>query len=98
VRGREVIDLGLIDGVALSNCGSYAYWRFTDVRDGTIQLRRWKPGAPMVEVVYRLDEPADAPGIRQLVLGGCADNIFTLSVVDGSPTAGDWVRLLALRS
>ena len=97
VHGSDVIDLGLIDGVALSNCGSYVYWRFTDVQHRTIQLRRWKPVAPMVEIVYALNDPAEAAGIRQLVLGGCADGIFALSVVEGSSTEGDWVRLLALR-
>jgi hypothetical protein len=94
--GDRVVQLGPTDGVTITSCAGYAYWRYSDPAAHTIQLRRWKPGTDTVEIVYSLDDPPDTPGLRQVVHSGCADGLLTVSVLTGQPDTGDHVRLLTL--
>lgn len=96
-RGATV-ELGYLEGVALTMCGSYAYWRTTDQPSNTIQLRRWRPGLNQVEIAYKILAPDDSPVAYQLGLGGCADNLFTLQVETHDPSVGGRTRVLTLQS
>jgi len=64
--------------VALTACGSYAYWRIEDRHTQTIQIRRWKPGMSDVEIAYKVSAPDYVSAAYQIVFGGCADDILTL--------------------
>jgi hypothetical protein len=94
--GQRTVDLGPVDAVTLTACGSYVYWRYSDRVNQIIELRRWRPGSGSVEIAYRLDNP-DVPGFRQLGLAGCADRIFTLNVFTGDADHG-YTRVLATSS
>jgi hypothetical protein len=96
-RGRT-LELGDVNGVALTMCGSYAYWRTEDRASHTIQLRRWRPGLNQVEIAYKILAPDDSPMAYQLGLGGCADNLFTLTVHTHDPVTGGHTQVLTLAS
>jgi len=91
--GHQTVRLGPVNGVALTTCGSYAYWR-TEERQ-TVQVRRWKPGMSTVEVVYEVKTPDNDPAVHSLAFGGCADNLLSLLVGFIDPSTAT-LRLLTL--
>jgi hypothetical protein len=96
-RGADVVRLGDVNGVALTACGAYAYWRTEDPGTHGIQVRRWKPGSSTVEIAYRVNDQPNASAGRQLVFGGCADGILSvLSFVADASTSTYTVQILAL--
>jgi hypothetical protein len=93
--GHQTVRLGPVNGVALTTCGSYAYWRVEDRQ--SVQLRRWKPGMSTVEVAYEVTWTDSDTAVHALAFGGCADKLFSLlaGTIDQSSAT---MRLLTLAS
>jgi hypothetical protein len=96
VRDGSVVDLGLTDEATLTSCDGYAYWRYWNQESAPIkvEVRRWKPGIDEVQTVYAYENSPGRQG--QISIGGCADNILTISLLEAHPDTIDQVQTFAL--
>jgi hypothetical protein len=94
--GRRTVELGRVESWRLTMCGRYAYWNPPSGK--TNRLLRWRPGLPHVEVAYESANRDHNGRVDLQSIGGCADDILTLRLLDDGGGHGPRVRVLALDS